>query len=112
MRRLLVPLVLGLASIACGAAQRGEDSDWSPEPQTKRRRLRVTETLGTPHPLDERAPAALLGVRHDLMLSNTPHEARCSCLSVEIGRPDDPRFFWAGGAPEISGNALVFAAGA
>jgi hypothetical protein len=112
MRRLLVPLLVGLASIACGGAQHGEDSDWSAEPQQKHRRLRVTESLGAPVPLDDRGPAALLGVRHDLMLSNAPHEARCNCLSVEVGRPDDPRFFWAGGAPDISADALVFAVGA
>jgi hypothetical protein len=113
-RRLAVPLVLGLALVSCGGAQRGEDSDWSPEPQHRQKRLRVTETIGGPQPLDtfDRGPAALLGVRHDLMLSPTPHEARCSCLSVEVGRPDDPRFFWAGGAPEVASDAIVLAVGA
>jgi hypothetical protein len=113
MRRLLVPLVLGLLSFGCGGAQHGDDSDWSPEPQEKRRRLRVSESLGGPalDPVDK-GPAAVLGVRHDLMLSNTPHEARCSCLSVEVGRPDDPRFFWAGGAPDIASDAMIVAVGA
>jgi hypothetical protein len=114
MRRFLVPLILGLASIACGGAQRADDADWTPEVQRKQKRLRVTETLGgreAPETAD-RGPAAVLGVRHDLMLSNTPHDARCSCLSVEVGRPDEPRFFWAGGAPEVAPDALAFAVGA
>src|SRR5262249_36382741 len=40
------------------------------------------------------------------------HEARCSCLSVEIGRPDDKRFFWAGGAPDVPADSVVIAVGA
>lgn len=113
MRRLVVPLLLGLASLACGGAQRADDSDWTPEPQNKQKRLRVTESLGSAQPLEpEKGPSAVLGVRHDLMLGNGPHEARCSCLSVEIGRPGDAKFFWAGGAPDISPDALTFAIGA
>ena len=90
MRRLLVPLVLGLASVACGGSQRGSDSDWSAEPETKTKRLRDTEALGAPPEAIDKGPSAFLGVRHDLMLSATPHEARCNCLSVEVGRPKDP----------------------
>ena len=112
MRRLLVPLVLGLASVACGGAQRGDDSDWSPDPPEKHKRLRVIESLGQPLEPVDKASAAVLGVRHDLMLSSAPHEARCSCLSVEVGRPDDPRFFWAGGAPDVTLDAMILAVGA
>jgi hypothetical protein len=114
MRRLLVPVFLGLASIACGGAQRADDSDWTPEVQQKTRHLRDTESLGAPQPLEpnEKAPSAVVGVRHDLMLSNAPHEARCACLSVELGRADDPKFFWAGGAPSLGPDALAIALGA
>ena len=112
MRRLFVPLVLGLLATACGGAQHSDDSDWSPEPQQKHKRLRVTESLGQPLDSVDKGPAAVLGVRHDLMLSNAPHEARCSCLSVEVGRPDDPQFFWAGGAPDVALDALILAVGA
>ncbi len=114
MRRLLVPLLLGVAFVACGGAQRADDSDWTPEVQQKPRHLRETESINAPQPLDpnEKAPSAVVGVRHDLMLSNAPHEARCSCLSVEIGRADDPNFFWAGGAPTLGADALAVALGA
>jgi hypothetical protein len=112
MRRLLVPLVLGFATVACGASPRAADADWSPEPE-KKDRGRVTESLGPTQQFDETKPTAILGVRHDLMLSNGPHDVRCSCLSVEVGRPDDARFFfWAGGAPDVGADALVLALGA
>jgi hypothetical protein len=82
------------------------------EPETKTKRLRDTETLNAPPETTDKGPLAVLGVRHDLMLSPTPHEARCSCLSVEVGRPGDPSFFWSGGAPEVNPDALVLAIGA
>jgi hypothetical protein len=112
MRRLLVPLVLGLATVACGGSQRAADADWSPEPEKKDRHLRVTESLSPPQPIEENKPTAVLGVRHDLMLADGPHEARCSCLSIEVGRADDPKFFWAGGAADIGSDALILAVGA
>ncbi len=118
MRRLLVPLVLGLVCLSCGGAQKGEDSDWSPEPQKKQKKLRVTQDIGPsgfskdPTVETNDRGTALLGVRHDLMLANGPHDARCSCLSVEVGRPNDPAFFWAGGTPDVSSDAIIVAIGA
>jgi hypothetical protein len=112
MRRLLVPLVVGLASVACGGSQRAVDQDWTPEPERVHKRLREAETLNAPPPVEESRQSALLGVRHDLMLSNAPHEARCACLSVEVGRADDARFFWTGGAPDVGPDALALAIGA
>jgi hypothetical protein len=114
MRRLLVPLLVGLASVACSGVRPASDADWTPEPARKDKRLRETEALNAGQPLDanDAKPAAVLGVRHDLMLSNAPHEARCACLSVEVGRPDDAKFFWTGGAPEIGVDSLVVAVGA
>jgi hypothetical protein len=113
MRRLLVPLAVGLASIACGAQQRAADADWSPEVQQKGGRIRSTESLNASQ-IDpaEKTPTAVLGVRHDLMLSSAPHEVRCACLSVEVGRAEAPTFFWAGGAPDISADSLAIAVGA
>lgn len=111
MRLLLVPILLGLATVACASQQRGADADWSPEPQQKDKRFRETEALNAAQPLNEPKTTALLGVRHDLMLGPEPHEARCSCLSVELGRPADKRFFWAGGAPDIPADSVVIAVG-
>src|SRR4051812_20218334 len=102
MRRLLVPLLFGLTTIACAGQQRAADADWSPEPQPKDRRFRETEALNAAQPMvNDNKQNALLGVRHDLMLSNDPHEARCACLAVEVGRPADKQFFWAGGPPDV-----------
>jgi hypothetical protein len=112
MRRLVLLVLLGLATAHCGAGQRGSDSDWSAEPETKTRRLRETEALNVQPEAIDKGPTAILGVRHDLMLSNDPHPARCACLSVETGRPADPMFFWSGGAPDINTDALVVAIGA
>jgi hypothetical protein len=117
MRGLLVPLLAGVLSVAlagCGASQRGDDSDWTPEIQQKHKRLREPESLFGARPLDpaEKGITAIVGVRHDLMLSASPHEARCACLSVEVGSAGDPNFFWAGGAPDVSPDALSIAVGA
>jgi hypothetical protein len=112
MRRPLLALLLGFAAAACGASQRGSDADWSAEPETKTKRLRETEALHVQPEAIDKGPTAVLGVRHDLMLSNAPHDVRCSCLSVEFGQPNDPMFFWAGGAPQINTDALIVAVGA
>jgi hypothetical protein len=113
MLRLFVPLAVGLASVACGAQPRAADADWSPEVQQKGGRARSSQSLNASQ-IDpaEKAPTAVLGVRHDLMLSGAPHEVRCACLSVEVGRAEDPTFFWAGGAPDLGVDSLVIAVGA
>jgi hypothetical protein len=112
MRRVLSPLLFGVVMAACGASQKGSDADWSAEPETKTKRLRETEVLNVQPEAIDKGPTAILGVRHDLMLSNAPHDARCSCLAVEVGRPADPMFFWSGGAPDVSADALIIAIGA
>ncbi len=50
------------------------------------------------------------GVRHDLAISpNRPRTANCSCLSVEVGQPNDGRFVWRGARPEINSTNLAVA---
>ncbi|MFT3773319.1 MAG: hypothetical protein QM820_48690 [Minicystis sp.] len=112
MRRLLF-LVLAFASVACGPSRPASDADWTPEPQPKDRRFRDTEALNPQvDPLDDRRQA-LLGVRHDLMLSNAPHEARCNCLAVEVGpTKDQSKFFWLGSPPDAGPDAVALAIGA
>jgi hypothetical protein len=112
MRRLAL-LLLALAAASCGRSQSAADVDWTPEPQPKDKKARETEALFAAQPMDskEGGQTAWLGVRHDLMLSNAPHEARCTCLSAEVGPPKDPRFFWIGSAPDIGDNAVAIAIG-
>lgn len=113
MRRLLI-LLLSLAPLACSGGQRASDADWTPEPQPRDKRYRETEALNAAHidPLvsNTRAP---LGVRHDLMLSPTPREARCNCLAVEVGTAgDSKKFFWLGSPADPGADALAVAIGA
>jgi hypothetical protein len=111
MRRLAL-LLLALVSAACGPSKSAAEVDWTPEPVAKDKRLRETEALfGPPQPLDakEGKQTAWLGVRHDLMLSKAPHEVRCTCLAVEVGPPNDAKFFWMGSSPDVGDNALAVA---
>jgi hypothetical protein len=117
MRPLLaasIVALLGIASGGCGGASRSADAQWSEESfdQTQHK-FRDTEVLN-PTPLEPMTRRhALVGVRHDLMLSNAaPKEARCSCLAVEVGRPRDPKFFWQGDLGDVAPDALVIALGA
>jgi hypothetical protein len=113
MPRVVLALLLGVAAAACAGSQRASDADWSAEPDTKQpKRLREVQALNVQPEAIDKGPTAVLGVRHDLMLSNAPHDVRCSCLSVEFGQPADPMFFWAGGAPQINVDALIVAVGA
>lgn len=112
--RWLVLLFLALGPIACGGSLRASDADWTPEPAAKDKRLRAVEALSLAHidPL-EVYRAAPLGVRHDLMLSEGAHDARCSCLAVEVGPANDfNMFFWLGTPPDIGHEALAIAVGA
>jgi hypothetical protein len=112
MRALLTGLVTGFALLGCAGSQKGTDSDWSLEPETRTAPVRDVDVLSAAPDVAPLASRALVGVRHDLMLSAGPHEPRCNCLSVEVGPPDDPRFFWAGGAPAAPFDAVVVAIGA
>lgn len=54
-----------------------------------------------------------VGVRPDLAIAQThPRKATCSCLTVEVGQPTDPKFVWEGSLPRITGNKLAVAVSA
>ncbi|MEO7328578.1 MAG: hypothetical protein ABI193_08375 [Minicystis sp.] len=112
--RLALFLVLAALVPACGSSERGGDSAWSNESQEKYRPLRQTEALNGPTRAEQAAnQGALLGVRHDLMLTAAAHPARCNCLAVEVGPAGGSPFFWTGaGPPEIGGEALAIAVSA
>jgi hypothetical protein len=98
---------------ACSGAEKAADPHWSDEKQEVNRPLRETEEMGGPQPLTSVASQpGLLGVRHDLMLAEGAHTARCNCLAVEVGPAADPRFFWTTAAPTISTDAVTVALGA
>jgi len=111
MRPLLF-LLLTFATVACSGSQRASDADWTPEPQPKDKRLRETEALNAAQidPIDNRQRVQL-GVRHDLMLSPTPHEPRCNCLAVEVGSARESKFFWIGSPADTGTEALAVAVG-
>jgi hypothetical protein len=47
------------------------------------------------------------------MLSNGPHEARCSCLAVEVGNgADGNKFFWLGSPADTGSDSMAIAIGA
>ncbi|HVY49496.1 MAG TPA: hypothetical protein VHB21_26570 [Minicystis sp.] len=114
MRALHLAVAVAALS-ACAGSQRNADSTWTEEnPDVAPHRVRDTEVLN-PTPIEKTPPSrsAFVGVRHDLMLSNSaPARERCSCLAVEVGAPRDPTFFWQGDRPEIGPDEVVVALGA
>jgi hypothetical protein len=95
---------------ACSGAEKATDPHWSDEKQEANRPLRETEEMNKPEPLAGfAAQSGILGVRHDLMLSEGAHPVRCNCLAVEVGPASDPRFFWTGGAPTTGDNVVTVA---
>jgi hypothetical protein len=113
VRLLLAPPLLALVLCSCGGRQAPSDENWSAETVEGTRGGRKVEAVGTPTPLDSGPrESALLGVRHDLMLSDAPHPTRCSCLAAEVGPASGKSFFWVGGVPAAEPDALVIAIGA
>jgi len=101
---------LSLAA-ACGGAPRKYEAD----PNWASKDTISTEDDASAF-VDVRAPQIAdvnfdwVGVRPDLAIARTqPRKADCSCLSVEIGQPFDPKFTWEGAPPKISGNKLAVA---
>ncbi|MEP7124486.1 MAG: hypothetical protein ABJE95_26395 [Byssovorax sp.] len=98
---------------ACAGAQKATDPNWSDEKPEQSRPLRETEDMtGSRAGASFASQPGVLGVRHDLMLSEGAHPARCNCLAVEVGPAADPRFFWTAGAPSIGDTAVAVALGA
>lgn len=98
---------------ACSGAEKAADPHWSGEPQEENHPLRETEEMTPSSPAASfAAQSGLLGVRHDLMLADGAHTARCNCLAVEVGPASDPRFFWTAGAPTTGAGAVTVALGA
>jgi hypothetical protein len=98
---------------ACSGAEKATDPHWTDEKQEVNRPLRETEEMTGVQPLTASASQpGVLGVRHDLMLAEGAHTARCNCLAVEVGPAADPRFFWTTAAPTIGTEAITVALGA
>lgn len=54
-----------------------------------------------------------VGVRHDLALNpDKKHPAKCSCLAVEVGSPNDGKFVWRGARPDLNPANLAVAVSA
>lgn len=50
------------------------------------------------------------GVRHDLAINpNRPRTPTCSCLTVEVGQPNESKFSWRGTRPEVNSTNLAVA---
>jgi hypothetical protein len=99
---------------ACSGAEKASDPNWSDEKREVNRPLRETEemTAAGATTASSATELGLVGVRHDLMLSEGAHPARCNCLAVEVGPATDPRFFWTAGAPTTDEGTVTVALGA
>ncbi len=116
LRAALAPAALFALFLtpACSGAEKASDPHWSEEKREESRPLRETEEMvGAQAPTSfSSSQPGLLGVRHDVMLSEGAHPARCNCLAVEVGPATDPSFFWTAGAPTIGTDAVTIAVGA
>lgn len=114
--RLAVLATLGALTAAAGCGGPGayeEDPNWQSKDS-----ISVEDDQSAF--VDHKAPPPVVdpnldwvGVRPDLAIAqNHPRRAVCSCLTVEVGQPTDPRFEWEGTMPRISGNKLAIAVSA
>jgi hypothetical protein len=114
--RLAVAATLGALSAFTGCGGSGayeEDPNW----QSK-------DSISTQDDqsafVDRKAPPPVVdpnldwvGVRPDLAIAQSqPRQATCSCLTVEVGQPTDPKFTWEGTMPRIAGSKLAVAVSA
>lgn len=54
-----------------------------------------------------------VGVRHDLIINpDKPQKPTCSCLAVEVGDADDPKFLWRGVKPDLNRANMAVAVSA
>lgn len=105
-------LLLSIAGCAPGGQYRS-DSDWTTDEQTRLHGVGEPEDLtgargssGAPDLHHE-----WVGVRHDIIIApNHPRVARCNCLAVEVGRPEEQKFRWQGNVPpDFPGDKLAVA---
>jgi hypothetical protein len=108
-----VLLTIGcLAAVGCGGSKEFiDDPNWTKEPGAEGGNWRETESLFTPEESDpDRFDTELPGVRHDVSLGSASQpNVRCSCLDVGVGRPQEPKFKWAGELPLVGKENEVFA---
>ncbi|RLB46824.1 MAG: hypothetical protein DRI90_26975 [Deltaproteobacteria bacterium] len=107
-------VLLCMAVLAQGCAGHNEfrnDADWSKDKGVESGKWREIESLfDAAGGQAENPDQALRGVRHDLsMVAKQAPDVRCSCLDVVVGRPQDPKFRWAGQRPSISHKNMVIA---
>jgi hypothetical protein len=110
--RALPTALFALVSVACASSQeRVDNSGW--ETRDGLRGLGIEESDEIDAPTGFVPPsleAAWSGVRHDLALAPTQkHPAVCSCLSVAVGDPNDPRFLWRGVRPQLTSSHSLLA---
>ena len=108
-------VALVVALLGCGGSDKPSDmGQW----QAKEGSNFVGNDEPTPERLDDQdisgkgTPVGFnwSGVRHDLAINPTrPRTANCSCLSVEVGQPNDARFVWRGARPELRSTNLAVA---
>ncbi len=116
LRAALAPAALFalVFTSACSGAEKASDPNWSGEKPEVNRPLRETEemTNAGATAASSASEPGVIGVRHDVMLSEGAHPARCNCLAVEVGPASDPRFFWTAGAPTADEDTVTIALGA
>lgn len=111
----LAAFVLAPVTASCGGGNKFmEDEDWSRDQAPDAGAWRESESLfGTPTSPFQ-APAAtakpLNGVRLDLsMASKAEPTARCTCVDVAVGQPDNPAFEFGGEKPALGVDQVIVA---
>jgi len=104
--------------VGCGSAQvQGQVSTSVTEGDDRKYETAEPSAPSETKPVSSAAlPAApeehthFLGVAHDLsMAPGMPRTATCQCLMVAFGAPNDPKFVWQGGLPNVDAEALAVA---
>jgi hypothetical protein len=119
--RLFISIALATfaltAAAACSPAKPVNHGGWSDEQlDPAADPASTTEVMGldkfAPAPAATTAPTTF-GVRHDVMIApSAPRGPTCSCLTVVVAGPRDPRLSWQNERPEMAGDAAVVAVSA
>lgn len=108
---LLVVLATGLAalsSLGCGGNKAREKGEW----EAREGSNFVGNGRGGSdwESAYEQIDYNWVGVRHDLGINPTrPREQSCTCLSVEVGSPNEGKFVWRGTRPVINNSNIAVA---